>query len=297
MLLNRRPIWMLSNVGLVAEGGGMRGAYTAGVLEAFLDHNLSFPYAIGVSAGANTLCSYLSQQKLRNKRLYTYWITDKRFIHWSNLFKEGAYFGMNFLFNDLPETLDPFDFDTFKASKTHFKVGVTNCITGQCEYLEPTHATSLQEADRILQASSSLPFISKMVTISGVPYLDGGLTDSIPIKQARADGYSRNVVILTRNADYRKSYSKKLHHFARKGFKNYPKLVEAISSRYKNYNETLDYLKALEAENKVFILRPTQPLQVNRFEKDPKKLHLLYHQGYQEAIRNLPHLKNWLNTI
>lgn len=288
---------MLSNAGLIAEGGGMRGAYTAGVLEAFLDHNLNFPYALGVSAGANTLCSYLSRQKLRNKRLYTHWITDKCFIHWSNLFKEGAYFGMNFLFNDLPETLDPFDFDTFKTSQTHFKVGVTNCITGQCEYLEPMHVASLQEADRILQASSSLPFISKTVMINGTPYLDGGLTDSIPIKRAIADGYSHNVVILTRNANYRKSYSKKLHYVAKKGFKNYPKLAESIDSRYKNYNETLEYLNTLETENKVFILRPNEPLQVDRFEKDPKKLCLLYEQGYNEVIRKLPALKTWLNVI
>lgn len=286
---------MLTNVGLIAEGGGMRGAYTAGVLEAFLDHDLVFPYAIGVSAGANTLCSFLSKQKLRNKRLYTHWITDKRFIHWSNLFKEGAYFGMNFLFNDLPEHLDPFDFDTFAQTNTLFKVGVTNCLNGQCEYFEPTKVSSLHEADRILQASSSLPFISKIVTINNIPYLDGGLTDSIPIAQSIADGNTRNVVILTRNANYRKSYSKKMHHLARRYFKKYPKLSDAIGMRYKNYNETLDYLHQLEAENKVFILRPSEPLQVDRFEKDPDKLCLLYEQGYAEAISQLSELKNWLN--
>lgn len=288
---------MITNIGLIAEGGGMRGAYTAGVLEAFLDNDLSFPYAIGVSAGANTLCSYLSKQKLRNKRLYTHWIADKRFIHWSNLFKEGTYFGMNFLFNDLPETLDPFDFESFIQTKTCLKVGVTNCITGQCEYLEPAHAHSLQEADRILRASSSLPFISKVVVINNIPYLDGGLSDSIPIKKSIADGNTRNVVILTRNSDYRKSYSKKIHLLARKSFKKYPKLADAIGMRYKHYNETLEELARLEAENKVFILRPAAPLQVDRFEKSPEKLNALYEQGYQETLSQLPKLKAWLNMV
>lgn len=287
---------MISNVGLIAEGGGMRGAYTAGVLEAFLDHELSFPYAIGVSAGANTLCSYLSKQHLRNKRLYTHWIADKRFIHWSNLFKEGAYFGMNFLFNDLPESLDPFDFDTFSQSKTTFKVGVTNCETGLCDYLEPTRAKNLQEADKILQASSSLPFISKMVMLNGTPYLDGGLSDSIPIKKSIADGNSRNVVILTRNSDYRKTYSKKMHHLARKSLRKYPKVADCMGMRYKNYNDTLDYLAQLEKENKVFILRPNMPLQVDRFEKNSDKLCALYDQGYAEAMNKLPLLKAWLNS-
>lgn len=285
---------MTSNVGLIAEGGGMRGAYTAGVLEAFLDNDLSFPYAIGVSAGANTLCSFLSQQKLRNKRLYTEWITDKRFINWRNLFTEGAYFGMNFLFNELPTTLDPFDFETFSSTKTQFKVGVTNCVTGQCEYFEPAKVPSLTMADKILQASSSLPFIAKMVDLNGTPYLDGGISDSIPIHQAEKDGYTYNVVILTRNADYRKTYSKKMHLIAKSRLKRYPKLAEAIGMRYKMYNQTLKELAALEKANKVFIIRPTKPLQVDRFEKDSDKLAGLYEQGYNEAINQLSSLQQWI---
>lgn len=286
---------MINQIGLIAEGGGMRGAYTAGVLEAFLDEKLYFPYAIGVSAGANTLCSFLSGQHLRNKRLYTQWITDKRFIHWSNLIKEGAYFGMNFLFNDLPESLDPFDFETFTQTKTTFKVGVTNCLTGECDYLEPARAKTLQEADQILKASSSLPFISKIVTLNGTPYLDGGLADSIPIKKSIADGNQHNVVILTRNADYRKTYSKKTHYLAQKTMSKYPKLAECIGMRYKNYNDTLDYLAQLEKQNKVFILRPHAPLQVDRFEKNSDKLCALYEQGYEEAMKQLTELKTWLD--
>ena len=288
---------MHSNVGLIAEGGGMRGAYTAGVLEAFLDHNIQFPYAIGVSAGSNTLCSYLSGQKLRNKRLYTKWITDKRFMNWRNMFTEGAYFGMDFLFNELPITLDPFDFDSFRHNPTVFKVGVTNCLTGKAEYLEPKLSPSLEAMDRILQASSSLPFISKMVELDGTPYLDGGLSDSIPILQAEKDGYAFNVVILTRNIDYRKTPSKSLERLSKRHFKRYPQLASVIGKRYQVYNETLDYLSKRSQEGKVFIIRPNLPLEVDRFEKDQEKLIKLYNQGYKETLDQLPNLLEWLHKI
>lgn len=286
---------MQAVTGLIAEGGGMRGAYTAGVLEAFLDHNITFPYAIGVSAGANTLCSYLSGQKGRNKRIYTHWITDKRFIGIKNLFSEGSYFGMHFLFDELPQTLDPFDFEAIKRSKTCFRIGVTNCETGKCEYLDPLTASSIDAFDQMFKASSSLPLISKIVTLNGKPYLDGGIADSIPIEKAVADGYERNVIILTRNLGYRKSYSKHLHFLARKKLKRYPKLVDAIGNRYKMYNDTLEKIAALEKEGKVFVLRPQKPLDVDRFEKDQRKLEALYEQGYEDAICALPALKAFIS--
>lgn len=287
---------MTSKIGLVAEGGGMRGAYTAGVLECFLDSKIHFPYAVGVSAGANTLCSYLSEQALRNKRLYTEWIADKRFINWRNLFKEGAYFGMHFLFEELPLHLDPFDFEHFKTSPTLFKVGVTNCLTGQCEFMEPNKANSPEAMNRILQASSSLPFISKKVEINGIPYLDGGISDSIPIGQAEKDGFMHNVVILTRNADYRKTPSKGTEKLAKHALKHYPNLINALNHRYEVYNDTLDKLAKLEAENKVYIIRPTLPLTVDRYEKDKEKLTLLYEQGYNEAKTQLPKLTHWMTS-
>ncbi|MBQ1275185.1 MAG: patatin family protein [Cellulosilyticum sp.] len=288
---------MTSKIGLIAEGGGMRGAYTAGILEVFLEHNIDFPYAIGVSAGANTLCSYLSKQNLRNKRLYTEWITDKRFINWRNLFTEGAYFGMHFLFNELPVHLDPFDFKAFKNNPATFKVGVTNCFTGQCEFMEPKLSPSLEDSDEILKASSSLPFMSKMVYLNGTPYLDGGISNSIPIDQAEKDGFTYNVVILTRNANYRKTYSKKMDIFAKHSLKRYPQLAKAIGQRAQMYNRTLDYLKKQEQEGKVFIFRPNQPLEVDRCEKDPAKLAKLYNQGYEEAVNQLPQLLNWMKSV
>lgn len=280
--------------GLIVEGGGMRGAYAAGILEAFLDHELYFPYTIGVSAGANTLCSYLSKQKGRNERLYTKWVTDKRFIGWQNLFKEGGYFGMDFLFDELPKHLDPFDFEAFKKTPAVFKVGVTHCKSGQPHYFEPTKAASLDEADLILRASSSLPFISKMVEIKGEHYLDGGLCDSIPIQQSIADGNKKNVIVLTRHADYRKHYSKQMHRLAKIYGRKYPEVVRCIATRYTHYNQTLENIQQLEKEGSAFVLRPLLPLEVDRFEKSVDKLKVLFEQGYEQATAALPHLKDWL---
>lgn len=282
------------SLGLIVEGGGMRGAYAAGILEAFLDHELYFPYTIGVSAGANTLCSYLSKQKGRNERLYTKWVTDKRFIGWKNLFKEGGYFGMDFLFDELPKHLDPFDFEALKQTNSVFKVGVTHCKSGKAHYFEPAKASSLDEADLILRASSSLPFISKMVEIEGEHYLDGGLCDSIPIQQSLADGNTKNVIILTRNANYRKHYSKKMHRLAKIYGRNYPQVVHCIATRYQHYNQTLETIAQLEKEGSVFVLRPDLPLEVDRFEKSVDKLKLLFDQGYEQATAALPHLKEWI---
>lgn len=284
-------------VGLIAEGGGMRGAYTAGVLEAFLNQDIQFPYVIGVSAGANTLCSYVSKQKLRNKRIFTEWITDKRFINWRNILTEGAYFGMSFLFDEIPTVLDPFDINNFRRNKTCFKVGVTNCLTGKSEFFEPKKALTLEEVNKILKASSSLPFISRKVYLNGIPYLDGGLSEAIPIRQAQKDGYMYNVVILTRNRNYRKKFSKKTYYLAKVHLKRYPMLVKTMKQRYSIYNKTLDYLNKLEKEGKVFILRPKVPLKVERFEKDQKKLSELYEQGYREAITLIPQIIDWINHL
>lgn len=286
-----------TKVGLVVEGGGMRGAYTAGVLEAFFDYQVTFPYMIGVSAGANTLCSFLSGQKGRNERLYTEWITDKRFINIRNIFREGAYFGMDFLFNELPNKLDPFDFETFKEANTIFKVGVTHCTTGETRFFEPLKAATLDEADLILRASSSLPVIAKPVLIDGEYYLDGGISDAIPIKQSTTDGNTHHVIILTRNADYRKTYSKSLHRMSRLYLKKYPHIVKCIASRYKYYNDTLDHIAKLEAQGLAFVLRPQAPLSVGRYEKDPDKLKLLYQQGYKETTNQLAALRTWLNKL
>ena len=284
-------------MGLIVEGGGMRGAYTGGVLEAFSDQNIHFPYVIAVSAGANTSCSYLSNQPTRNNRLYTEWITDKRFIHFTNLFKEGSYFGMNFLFGELPEVLDPFDFETFRQSNVTFKVGTTHCETGEPVYFEPTKVSHLSDANQILRASSSLPVISKTVNINGEYYLDGGIVDPIPIQKSIEDGNSHHVVILTRNAGYQKTYSKTLDRLCRIYLKKYPHVIEKIKIRHQKYNDTLKQIQELEKQGIVYVFRPQSPLKVDRFEKDSPKLKELYKQGYQETMDCLESFYAWQSSF
>lgn len=284
----------LITASLIAEGGGMRGAYTAGVLEAFYEHNLHFNYALGVSAGANTLCGYLSHQLTRNKRLYTEWITDKRFINLSNLWREGAYFGMDFLFNELPLTLDPFDYETFKKSQTCFKVGVTHCQSGRAMYMRPLCTSSPEESLAMLRASSSLPGIAKPVYIRGQYYLDGAIADPIPIQKSIEDGNTHHVLILTRNQDYRSSYQKTSHLLAKRYLKQFPATISAVAHRHIRYNETLEQIAQMEKEGTAFVIRPIKPLEVDRFEKNPDKLKALYEQGYEEALASYSSLQTWL---
>ncbi|MDF2612726.1 MAG: patatin family protein [Clostridia bacterium] len=284
-------------IGLIVEGGGMRGAYTGGVLEAFSDKKVYFPYIVAVSAGANTSCSYISNQKKRNNRLYTEWITDKRFLHFTNIFKEGSYFGMNFLFDELPHTLDPFDFEAFKKADVTFKVGTTHCITGKAIYFEPKKASRHSDMNQILRASSSLPLIAKTVEISGEHYLDGGIADPIPIEKSIEDGNQYHVVILTRNAGYQKTYSKTLHRLCKIYLRKYPHVIEKIRIRHEKYNDSLKKLYKLEKQGLVYIFRPQKPLLVDRFEKDSVRLKELYAQGYDETMESLPSFNQWLNTI
>ncbi len=284
-------------IGLIVEGGGMRGAYTSGVLEAFSAHNIYFPYIAAVSAGANTSCSYISRQHERNNRIYTEWITDKRFVGLKNLFKEGSYFGMNFLFDELPNKLDPFDFETFKKSDITFKVGTAHCKTGRTTYFEPNKCQHISSVNQILRASSSLPVISKTVQIDGEDYLDGGITNPIPLSQSIVDGNTHHVVILTRNEDYRKKFSKTLYRFSKYYLKHYPKIIEKIKIRHEIYNETLDKINTLHQEGRLYIFRPKAPLKVDRFEKSSAKLKALYQQGYNETLGSLGNFSHWLNTI
>ena len=284
-------------MGLIVEGGGMRGAYTGGVLEAFNDTGLHFPYIVAVSAGANTSCSYLSKQPKRNNRIYTEWVTDKRFLHFTNLFKEGSYFGMDFLFDELPNRLDPFDFKTFSEANVTFKVGVTHCTTGQVVYLEPNKARESSGANQILRASSSLPVIAKTVTIEGEAYLDGGIADPIPLQKSIEDGNKYHVVILTRNADYQKTFSKTLYKLSRLSLRKYPKIIHQIKVRHERYNNTLKKIQELEKQGLIYVFRPKKRLLVDRFEKDSLKLKTLYEQGYNETVASLESFNTWLNSL
>ena len=265
--------------GLVVEGGGMRGVYTAGVLDYFMEKNLYFDDCYGVSAGACHISSYVSKQIGRSMKVTLDYINDKRYCSINSLIKTGDMFGVEMLYDIIPNKLELYDYETFNKFKGNFYSVVTNCKTGKAEYIK---IKDMKKDIIAVRASSSLPLLSRIVEINGKEYLDGGITDSIPIKKSIKDGHKKNVVILTRDKTYRKSKPKFLSFFKLK-YKKYPNLVKAIENRYKIYNETLDFLEEEKAKNKVFIIQPKLPVKISRIEKDKDKLKELYDQGYEDA--------------
>lgn len=265
--------------GLVVEGGGMRGVYTAGVLDYFMEKNLYFDDCYGVSAGACHISSYVSKQIGRSIKVTLDYINDKRYCSVNSLIKTGDMFGVEMLYDLIPNKLELYDYDTFNKFKGNFYSVVTNCKTGKAEYIK---IKDMKKDIIAVRASSSLPLLSRIVEINGKEYLDGGITDSIPIKKSIKDGHKKNVVILTRDKTYRKSKPKFLSLLKFK-YKKYPNLVKAIENRYKMYNETLDFIEEEKAKNKVFIIQPKLPVKISRIEKDKDKLKALYNQGYEDA--------------
>lgn len=269
----------MENIGLVLEGGGMRGLYTCGVLEYFLEKELFFNYIIGVSAGACNAASYISRQKGRNEKVNISFAKDPRYMSIRNLIRKKSYFGWDFIFDEIPTKHIKFDFDTFKKATCKFIIGVTDCNTGKPLYL---NKEDVGMGFYALRATSSLPFISEIVKFRDHELLDGGITDSIPIKKSMADGNVKNIIVLTRNKEYRKSPIKHAG-LVKLRYKNYPELVNAITNRYKNYNATLDYVEQLEEEGKVLVIRPSKPLEVGRIERNTDKLKALFDNGYEDA--------------
>ncbi|WP_425447981.1 patatin-like phospholipase family protein [Dethiothermospora halolimnae] len=269
----------MKNIGLVLEGGGMRGVYTSGALDFFMDKGLYFPYTIGVSAGACNSLSYISRQRGRNKIVTIDYIDHPRYISYKNLIKKKSIFDMDLVFDEIPNKLEPFDFDRFHSSSEEVAIGVTNCITGEPDYF---YKSKCKDILKVVRASSSLPLAAPMINIDGKEYLDGGIADPIPIKKSISDGNDKNILVLTRDKTYRKSpvKLKKLIEFK---YSDYPGLIEAMTSRYERYNETLDYIETLEKEGKVIVIRPSEPPNVSRLEKDKGRLTDLYTQGYNDA--------------
>lgn len=289
----------IKSIGLVLEGGGMRGAYTSGVLAAFMDENIKFPYVIGVSAGANNGASFVSEQKGRNKKVFVDYVSHPEYCGIKHFIRGRSYFNMEFLFDKVPNELVPFDYETFFNSPTIFKACVTDSGTGQPVYFEKSDAKAKGKEfmNKILRASSSLPIISPPVEINGKLYFDGGIVDSIPLDKSIEDGNKYNVVILTRNECYHKE-EQKLGLYSKTYLKKYPKVLNAIKRRHLKYNITLEKIKTLEGEGFVYVFRPIDLITVDRLEKDTSKLNQLYERGYVETMAQMNDFRNWLtNTV
>jgi len=283
----------MNHVGLVLEGGGMRGLFTAGVLDFFLEKNMIFSYVIGVSAGACNAASYISLQKGRNKIINTAFVDDWRYMSLRSLFKSGSLFGMDFLFDEIPHQKVPFDYETFYSSPVVFRIGVTDCLTGKPLYFDKN---DLDESLTVLRASSSIPLVSPIIRFKGYALLDGGITDPMPVRRAMSDGYQKNVIVLTRNRGYQKEPVRgPLHLLLARKYRKYPGLVRAIFNRYRIYNETLEYIEELEQKKQAVVIRPSKKLQVGRFERNAEKLTALYNQGYEDAAAAYDRIKTIVN--
>ena len=281
---------MSEKTGLVLEGGGLRGIFTAGVLDFFLEKNIEFDSCIGVSAGACHACSYLAKQYKRAFNVSVDYLDDKRYCSFYSLIKTGDLFGVDFVYNEIPNKLNPIDNETFKKNKTKFQVVITNCETGEAEYPE---VKDFDKDTIYVRASSSLPLLARMVEINGNVYLDGGVSDSIPIKKSIENRNKKNVVILTRDKSYRKKQSA-LGKITGVKYKKFPKFVELMNTRYIRYNKELDYIDELEAKGEIFVIRPEVELTLGRIEKNRKKLFEVYNIGYETAKKNYEKLKKYL---
>lgn len=284
----------MSGIGLVLEGGGMRGVYTSGVLDYFMEQNFYVPYVIGVSAGACNGVSYVSRQPGRTKKATIGYIDDPRYINYKNLIRHGYLLNMDLIFDEFPNKLIPFHYDTFFDSEQECVIAATNCSTGLPEYFCKKDGMDITNIMDICRASSSMPFVSPIIKIGDKPFLDGGITDSIPIKKSIEDGNDKNIIVLTRNKGYHKKPSS-LRFLVKKVYAEYPGLQEAIFNRYKMYNETLELIDKLEKEGRVFVIRPSVPVTVGRAEKNAWKLTELYDMGYKDAENSMEALKEWLD--
>ena len=283
----------MNNIGLVLEGGGLRGAYTSGILDYFLSKELYFKYTIGVSAGAIYSASYASRQKRRNIDIILKYLNDERYMGYKYLIKNGSYINIDFAYRKMAYELSPFDFETFNNCDLEFKVGAFNCLKGQTEFFCKKDFKKTDDLLESLIASGSLPFFSKETIINEKIYLDGGIASPIPIMQSITDGNNKNVVILTEDEGYKKE-PLKLQPLIKLYYRKYPKVADALINRHLVYNETLKEIQELEEKGEAFVFRPSKIVVVDRLERDLNKIKALYNLGIKDAEENYDKLIKWL---
>lgn len=276
--------------GLVLEGGGMRGLYTAGVLDFFIEKKLAFSSCYGVSAGACHLASYMSGQRGRAYRISVDYLDDKNYCSAYSLLKTGDLFNVDMCYNQIPNELDPFDYEAAEKYPGRGVVVVTDIKSGQAKYVE---LKNMRRDLVAIRASASLPLVSRNVEINGKMYLDGGMSDSIPIRKSLRDGNLKNIVVLTRPDGYRKKPTSNMA-IMRAKYKDYPGVVRDMENRHIVYNKSLDFVKKEEKAGRAFVFRPENLIKIERIEKDPKKLRVLYLQGYYDAATRYKEMKKFL---
>lgn len=266
---------------LVLEGGGMRGIFTCGVLDYLMDNKISFPYSVGVSAGACNGLSYMSHQRGRGKYSNIDLLAKYKYIGIRPLLKRRGLIDQQLLFHSFPDRILPYNYKAYAENPGRFEMVTTDCVSGKPCYWEEKYDE--KRIIDIVKASSSLPYACPIIYVDGKPMLDGGIVDSIPLQRAFDLGYENCVVVLTRNKGYRKSEKEVMvPHFI---YKEYPRLRVALRNRNKVYNEQLELVERLEDEGKIKVIRPLKPIVVDRMETNVRKLTDLYEEGYDCAKR------------
>ena len=274
-------VLMNATTGLVLEGGGMRVVFTIGVLDYLMDADITFPYGIGVSAGAGHGMSFLSRQRGRAKKTAIDLLEKYQYIGLKHLWLSHAIFDQKLIYDRIPNDILPFDYDAAFDNPMRFEIVTTNCSTGRAEYHTECH--DRQRLLTLCKASASLPFVAPICPLDGVPMLDGGITDPIPLKRAIDQGFDRNVVVLTHNRGYRDAGSDlRMPKFV---YKNYPRLRVTLSRLKRVYNAHIELVEQLEAAGKVLVICPEKPLEVDRFGTRIDQLEALYEEGYACAER------------
>ncbi len=282
---------MTMKKGLILEGGAMRGLFTAGATDVMMENGIEFDGAVGVSAGAAFGCNYKSGQIGRTLRYNLKYAGDKRYCSLRNLIKTGDLFGVDFCYKRIPLELDPFDTPAFIANPMEFYTVATDCKTGEAVYHKCYDG--LGEDLLHIQASASMPLVSRVVEVGDLRLLDGGIADSVPLRFFESIGYERNVIILTQPESYRKDKASMLS-LMKLTLRKYPKVVEAMERRHEVYNETLEYVAKREREGAVLVIRPESKLPIKRLEKAPAVLQSVYDLGRAEAEKQMASIKEFL---
>lgn len=284
---------MMKQAGLVLEGGANRGIFTSGVLDYLMEQEFYFPYVVGASAGACNASSYVSRQPGRMKRCTMVTEKGQSYVTVRNMLRTRTLLDMDMIFEKYPDEIFPFDYETYFQSDIQCEMVVTNCVTGKAEYLG--ERSSKKRLMDICRASSSMPLVTRMVTVDGTPYLDGGIADSVPIIRSLKTGHRKNVIILTRNEGYRKKQGGKSEKLYEAAYgKKYPNLAKALIHRARMYNKTMDCIEKWEREGRVFVIRPQIPT-VARLEKDMGRLEEFYQHGYDLMEEEFERMKLFLN--
>lgn len=279
------------SVGMVLEGGGMRGLYTAGVLDQMLNEKIEVDGMVTVSAGALFGINYASKQKGRTLRYNKQYIKDKRYISMRSLLRTGSIVNTEFAYYKLPFELDVFDQEAFTQSGIKFYATVTNMETGEPEYVWIKNGFEQIEA---LRASGSMPFVSQLVEHNGQKYLDGGVSDSIPVRKAKELGYEKLIVILTRPLDYRKTRPNE--RIIDLFYRHYPNFAKKLKKRHQDYNETVEKITKMEKAGELFVIRPSKMIPIKRLERNPEKLQQMYDLGMKDATKTMEQLKAYLRS-